>query len=131
MIPGFLGANIEGALYPDRREKVSGNWDALPKHILDEFGASPEEIFAGYHDVKNVVGADEMKNIPLGAIAVWTLADKLTCGLQQIMAGARKFDVKDISRDDLFSANRETEKETGIPFMTDINDEVAKKILKG
>ena len=105
----------------------------LPYAIVSKtyIGASPEEIFAGYHDVKNVVGADEMKNIPLGAIAVWTLADKLTCGLQQIMAGARKFDVKDISRDDLFSANRETEKETGIPFMTDINDEVAKKILKG
>ena len=129
MIPGFLGANIEGALYPDRRGKLNGNWDALPKTITEEFGSSPEEIFAGYYDVKNKVGADEMKNIPLGAIGVWTLADKLAAGLQQLMAGARKFNLSEISRDDLFSANRETEKETGIRFMTDVSDEIAKKIL--
>lgn len=129
MIPGFLGANIEGALYPDRRVKLNGNWDALPKTITDEFGTSPEEIFAGYYDVKNKVGTDEMKNIPLGAIGVWTLADKLAAGLQQLMAGARKFSLADISRDDLFAANRETEKETGIKFMTDVSDEIAKKIL--
>lgn len=129
MIPGFLGANIEGVLHPDRREKLNGNWDALPKSITDEFGTSPEEIFAGYYDVKNKVGTDEMKNIPLGAIAVWTLADKLSAGLQQLMAGARKFRLADISRDDLFAANRETEKETGIKFMTDVSDEIARKIL--
>ena len=129
MIPGFLGSNIEGALYPDRRAKLNGNWDTLPKNITEEFGASPEEIFAGYYDVKNKVGADEMKNIPLGAIGVWTLSDKLAAGLQQLMAGARKFRVSDISRDDLFAANRETENETGIKFMTDVNDEIAKKIL--
>jgi hypothetical protein len=70
-----------------------------------------------------------MKNIPLGAIAVWTLADKLGAGLQQLMAGARKFRLSDITRDDLFAANRETEKETGIKFMTDVSDEIAKKIL--
>lgn len=129
MITGFLGANIEGVLHPDRREKLNGNWDALPKSITDEFGTSPEEIFAGYYDVKNKVGADEIKNIPLGAIAVWTLADKLGAGLQQLMAGARKFRLSELSRDDLFAANRETEKETGIKFMTDVSDEIAKKIL--
>ena len=129
MIPGFLGANIEGVMHPDRREKLNGNWDSLPKSITEEFGTSPEEIFAGYYDVKNKVGADEMKNIPLGAIAVWTLADKLSAGLQQLMAGARKFRLSDVSRDDLFAANRETEKETGIKFMTDVSDELAKKIL--
>ncbi|WP_238881691.1 glutamate synthase-related protein [Clostridium sp. YIM B02551] len=129
MIPGFLGANIEGALYPEKRSKLNGNWDTLPKNLTEEFGTTPEEIFAGYYDVKNKVGADEMKNIPLGAIGVWTLSDKLTAGLQQLMAGARKFRVSEISRGDLFSANRETEKETGIKFMTEVNDELAKCIL--
>lgn len=129
MIPGFIGANIEGVLYPDRREKLNGNWDSLPKHISEDFGNTPEEIFAGYFDVKNKVGANEMKNVPLGAVAVWTLADKLTAGLQQLMAGARKFKISEISRDDLFSANRETQAETKIRYMTDAGDETAKKIL--
>jgi len=128
MIPGFLGANIEGALNPDRREKLSGNWDSLPKTV-SEYGNSPEEIFASYYDVEKKVGKDEMKNIPYGAIAFWTLADKLACGLQQLMAGARKFSLKQISRNDLFAGNRETAQETGILHVADANDESAKKIL--
>ena len=88
-----------------------------------------EEIFAGYYDVKAKVGSSEIKNIPYGAIAMWTLADKLAAGLQQLMAGARKFSLDQISREDLFSANRETEAETKIPFLTDVSDKSAKDIL--
>lgn len=128
MIPGFLGSNIEGALHPERKEIVSGNWDALPATFKD-YGNSAKEIFAGYHDVQKKVGKDEMKNIPYGALAMWTLADKLTAGLQQFMMGARKFSTEEISRTDIVSANRETEKETKIPFITDVLNENAYKIL--
>jgi len=130
MIPGYLGSNIEGALNPAVKAKVSGSWDKLPASVT-EFGTTPEEIFAGYYDVMKKVGKDEMKNIPLGAVAVWTLADKLAAGVQQLMAGTRRFTLKAITRDDIFSANRETEKETGVPFITDAADDKAKKILKG
>ncbi|WP_043806943.1 hypothetical protein [Desulfatibacillum aliphaticivorans] len=128
MIPGFLGSSIEGALHPDRREAVSGNWDSLPKTVSN-IGANPEEIFASYFDMEKKVGKDEMKHIPYGAIAFCPLMDKLSCGLQQFMAGARKFSLKAISRDDIFAANRETARETGIAFITEANDERAKKIL--
>ncbi|MEI8200075.1 MAG: glutamate synthase-related protein [Eubacteriales bacterium] len=128
MIPGFLGSNIEGALYPERRSKVFGNWDSLPVSV-SELGKNEKEIFAGYYDVQKKVGINEMAGIPLGAIGVWTLADKLIAGLQQFMAGARKFSLVEISRDDLMSANREMEKETGIDYLTSANDELAKRIL--
>jgi len=128
MIPGFLGSNIEGALHPERRKAVNGNWDDLPSSVK-EIGVSAEEIFAGYYDVQKKVGEKEMKNIPYGAIAIWTLVDKLTAGLQQLMAGARRFSLSEISRSDIFSANRETEAETKIPFITDVMDDRAKEIL--
>ena len=128
MIPGFLGANIEGVLRPENKARVNGNWDSLPKTV-SQFGGSAEEIFASYFDVEKKVGKDEMKNIPYGAIAFCTLADKLTCGLQQLMAGARKFSLSQMSRSDLFAANRETARETGITHITEANDESAKKIL--
>jgi len=128
MIPGFLGANVEGVLRPDRKEQLSGNWDALPKTVL-EHGAQAEEIFAGYYDVQKKVGKDAMQEIPYGAIAVWTLADKLGAGLQQLMAGARKFSLEQIARTDIVAANRETAQETGLAFITEANDEIAKKIL--
>lgn len=130
MIPGFLGSNIEGVLRPERRAAVSGNWDKLPKTVAD-IGETPEQIFAGWHDVVSKVGQKEMSNIPFGAVAMWTLMDRLGAGLQQIMAGARKFGLEEIARADIASCNRETERETGVPFITNVQDEVAKTILMG
>ncbi len=128
MIPGFLGANIEGALHTDRRERVHGNWPTLPKTIRD-LGDSPEQIFSGYYDIEKKIGSKAIKEVPYGAMAIWCLADKLSAGLQQLLAGARKNSVQDISRGDIASANRETEQETRIPFITDIQDEIAKRLL--
>lgn len=128
MIPAYLGSNIESVLHPDKKAALNGNWDTLPKAVTD-IGAKPEEIFAGYYDVQKKVGKDEMKHIPFGAIAAWTLSDKLAAGLQQLLAGARKFKVNEITRNEIYSANRETEKETGVPFICDVDDAKAKKIL--
>jgi hypothetical protein len=128
MIPGFVGTNIQGALNPEKRGELNGHWAELPKTVK-AVGNSAKEIFANYFDVEKMVGKDEMKHIPYGAIAFYTLADKLSCGLQQLLAGARKFSVKEITRNDIFSGNRETARETGIPHVADVNDETAKKIL--
>lgn len=130
MIPGYLGSNIQGVFQPEKRAALHGHWEDLPPSVTS-IGTYPEEIFAAWESVKNKVGADEMKNIPFGAVAMAGYADKLACGLQQFMAGARKFSLPQITRGDLMSANRETEKETGIPFMSDIDDDKAKSILKG
>jgi hypothetical protein len=128
MIPGYLGSNIEGVLKPERKAAVNGNWSELPSSV-HQFGKYPEEIFACWEAVKSKVGAAEMDNIPFGAIAMFSYIDKISCGLQQFMAGARRFSIPEIRREDLLSANRETEAVTGIPFMTDLGDERAKKIL--
>ena len=129
MISGFLGSNIEATFYPERKAELSGHWEALPPSVT-EYGKYPEEIFAEWETVKNKVGEDEMKNIPFGAVAMVGYADKLGAGLQQFMAGARKFNLNELSRDDLITSNRETEEITNIPFMTDALNEQAVAILK-
>jgi len=128
MVPGFLGSNIEGALHPERRAEVNGNWENLPPSVA-AIGQSPEQIFACWEEVKAKVGAEEMKNIPYGAVAVYCLVDKLVTGLQQLMAGARRFSLPAICREDLMAANRETAEVTGIPFMTEAQHERAMEIL--
>ncbi len=130
MIPGFLGANIEGVLRPSFKTALQGNWTELPKTVLD-LGGTPEELFAGYHSLEHHIGGGAMAELPYGAMAMWTLLDKLGAGLQQFMAGARKFDLQEISRGDIASANRETARETGIPFICDADDEAARMILTG
>ncbi|MDR1085644.1 MAG: FMN-binding glutamate synthase family protein [Deltaproteobacteria bacterium] len=129
MIPGFLGSNIEGVLKPANKAKVNGNWDTLPPSV-SAHGSTAEEIFAAYYDVQKKLGHKAMKDVPFGAIAMWGMLDKLSAGLQQLMAGARKFKLRAITRDDIAAANRETAWETGLPFVTEQDDEKAKSILK-
>lgn len=67
MIPGFVGANIEGALNPDRKEKVFGNWDNLPKTVTD-IGTKPVEIFASYFDLQKKVGKRRWRISPMAQL---------------------------------------------------------------
>ena len=46
MIPGFLGSNIEGALFEEKRAEVNGHWNELPKTVR-AVGRDAKEIFAG------------------------------------------------------------------------------------
>jgi hypothetical protein len=120
MIPGMVGKNI-------------GQWikdGTLPKSISD-YGKTPEEIFINYEKVKNIVGAGEIGNIPLGAIGIYSYVDKLRVGLQQLMAGARRFNIQVINRKDLMALTEECAKVTGIPYLMDCYREDALKILKG
>lgn len=118
MIPGMVGKNI-------------GIWlkeGKLPKTV-SEYGQTPEEIFVCYEEVKNIVGADEMKNIPLGAIGIYSFAQKIKVGLQQLMAGSRCFSIPAINRKHLMSLTEECAKVTGIPYVMDAYREEAVEIL--
>jgi len=118
MIPGMVGKNI-------------AEWikDGKLPNTVSQFGSTPEEIFVCYEQVKDIVGANEMKNIPLGAIGIFSYSDKIKVGLQQLMAGARCFSVPAISRNELMSLTDECEKVTGIPYLMDAYRKEAIKIL--
>ncbi len=118
MIPGMVGKNI-------------ANWikeGKLP-NTVSQFGSTPEEIFVNYEDVLSIVGADEMKNIPLGAVGMYSYCEKLRIGLQQLMAGARCFSVPAITRRELMSLTEECAKVTDIPYLMDAYREEALEIL--
>jgi glutamate synthase domain-containing protein 2 len=118
MIPGMVGKNIAKWL---KEEK-------LPKTV-SRFGSTVEEIFVNYEAVKEIVGADEIKNIPLGAIGLYSYSDKIRVGLQQLMAGTRNFSLSSISRKDLMSLTEECAKVTGIPYLMEAYREEAEVIL--
>lgn len=120
MIPGMVGKNIARWIEEGK----------LPSSV-SQYGSTPEEIFVCYEEVKDLVGADEMKNIPLGAVGVYSFAQKLRVGLQQIMAGARCFSVPAITRSDIMSLTEECVKVTGIPYVMEAYKGEALQILYG
>ena len=118
MIPGMVGKNIAIWLKENN----------LPKTV-SEFGSTPEEIFVCWEAVSSIVGKSEMKDIPLGAVGIYSYAEKIRVGLQQLMAGARCFNVPVISRNDLMSLTEEGAKVTGIPYLMEAYREEAMKVL--
>jgi glutamate synthase domain-containing protein 2 len=118
MIPGMVGKNIDKWMKEDK----------LP-HTVKQFGTSVEEIFVNYEDVKDLVGSSEIKNIPLGAIGIYSYAEKLRVGLQQMMAGARCFSVPAITRNELMSLTKECAEVSGIPYVLDAYRQQALEIL--
>jgi len=117
MIPGMVGKNIQEWL----------NKNDLPKTV-SKFGTKPEEIFVAYEELKAKYGK-EFKNIPLGAIAIYTYGQKFKTGLQQLMAGSRDFRLSTISREDLMALTTEASKVSGIPYVMEARRNEAERLL--
>ena len=66
---------------------------------------------------------------PLGAVGIYSAGEKLRVGLQQLMAGARKWRVDLISRKDLAALTEDAAKITGIPYIMDAYRQEALEII--
>jgi hypothetical protein len=80
--------------YPRYVGKNIGKWikeGNLPKTV-STYGVTPQEIFVYYNQIKERFGS-ETDDIPLGAVGLYTYCQKFKTGLQQVMAGSRKFNV--------------------------------------
>ncbi|MDA8098642.1 MAG: FMN-binding glutamate synthase family protein [Nitrospiraceae bacterium] len=117
MIPAFVGKNI----------KKWADEDKLPADIK-KYGDAPERIFITTETLKAKYGKD-FERIPWGAIAMYTFTDRLKLGLQQLMAGARKFALPYLDRHDLVSLTRDAAEVTGIPYVMESDMKEAERIL--
>jgi len=100
----------------------------IPVYV-ERFGSSKDEIFVTAPELKRRFG-DRFKDLPPGAMGVYTYFERLSQGLRQLMAGARKFNPSLISRDDIASLTKEVADISGIPFITDVDKAEVQKILK-
>jgi hypothetical protein len=71
----------------------------------------------------------EFNALPPGAIGIYSYIDRLRQGLQQLMAGERKFALKYIERGDLIALTRDAANVSGIPYVMDSDKEEIDKIL--
>ena len=120
MIPGMVGKNAERWL----RDEDGG----LPATV-SKFGFTKEEIFMNYEVLKEKYGS-EVDKLPLGAIGLFNVVDKIKVGLQQLMAGSRNWKVGYISRNDIFSLTEECAKITGTKYVMDAYRQEAIEIIE-
>jgi hypothetical protein len=93
-----------------------------------EYEEALMQTFANVVELKNRYGKD-FSRIPPSAIGMYNYYVRLTTGLQQLMAGARKFRLDLIERSDLMSLTREAAEVSGIPYLMDVDKEEVNRIL--
>lgn len=102
----------------------------LPKSIRENYGETREQIFVTAIQLKEKFG-DDFERIPTGAIGLFTYLQRIAQGLCQLMAGARKFSLQYLSRDDLAALTREAAEVTGLQYIMDLDAEEVERILDG
>ncbi len=117
MIPGMVGKNIEKWIKAGE----------LPKTV-SKYGSVPEEIFVTYEELKEKYGS-KFKDIPMGAIGIYTYTQKFKTGFQQLMAGSRNFKLSTVSRNDLMALTEEASHVSGIPYVMDAYADDALTVL--
>lgn len=101
----------------------------LPVYI-ERFGTTMDEVFITGVHLRDTYG-DDFEKLHPGAIGVYTYYERLAQGLRQLMAGARKFALEYIRRDDICALTREAAAVSGISFVTEVDKEDAWNIIKG
>lgn len=99
----------------------------IPVYV-ERFGNTPEEIFVVAPELKRKFN-NRFASIPTGALGLYSYFNRLGQGLQQLMAGNRKFSLSYISRDDIAALTKEASDISGIPFITEVDQEEVEKIL--
>lgn len=100
----------------------------LPASIKP-FGYSMDEVFITGVHLRDTYG-DDFENMHPGSIGVYTYYERLAQCLRQLMAGARKFSLEYITRDDIAALTEEASRVSGIPLVNDLDKDEAWSIIK-
>jgi glutamate synthase domain-containing protein 2 len=121
-------ATMTAAMVGNTIGQIAKSGKSLPIDV-SKYGESVDQIFVGSIDLKEKLGKEEFEKLPSGAVGMYTYYDRLGTGLKQFMAGARKFGLTHISRDDIFALTREAADISGISFVMDADKEEMDRIL--
>jgi glutamate synthase domain-containing protein 2 len=102
--------------------------NSLPIYI-ERFGTTVDEVFVTAPELQERY-KDRFREIPTGAIGLYTYYQRVAQGLRQLMCGARKFALRHISRDDIAALTPRAAEISGIPLVTDTDREEVEQILR-
>lgn len=101
----------------------------LPRSFVERYGSKPEQFFVCYPKVKEIVG-DKIDKVPWSAIGLYSyLVERIGTGLQQLLAGARKWRLDLIDRNDIAALTLRASKVTGIKLIEELDQEILESIL--
>lgn len=105
------------------------NKNAVDKTI-EPYGRTMDEVFVLASRTKRLFSSNG-KEVPAGALGVYSYYQRLSQGLRQLMCGSRKFALEHLTRNDIVTLTREAAEVTGIRYIMDADSEEAEQILSG
>lgn len=121
-------APITAAMKSDYFVKLAEAED-LPRHFKEMYSDNPESFFITMTELKSKYGDMAGKELPWAAIGVYTYFDRLKVGLQQLIAGCKKFKINLIDRDDLASLTERARTTTRIAMINEFDRTSFENIL--
>ncbi|KPV63277.1 MAG: hypothetical protein AOA65_1285 [Candidatus Bathyarchaeota archaeon BA1] len=101
----------------------------LPRTFAERYGTTPDKFFISTPELKDRFG-QRFKEIPWEAAGLYTyLHDRVKVGLMQLLAGARKWRIDLIDRNDLVALSERAAKATGIPLVEEAEADAIERIL--
>jgi len=101
----------------------------LPLSFVQRYGKNPNELFACTSELQSMLG-DRFDSIPLEAAGLYSYVNgRIGVGLQQLMAGCRKWNLELLHRNDLLALSERASKATGIALPEDSEIEAVERIL--
>jgi hypothetical protein len=101
----------------------------LPRTFAQRYGTTPDKFFITTPELKTEYG-ERIKQIPWEAVGLYTyLNERIKVGLMQLMAGARKWKLDLLDRNDLVALTERSSKVTGIPLLEEAEEDAIEKIL--
>jgi len=118
-----------GAMAAAMSGKLVGELLKEGKTVKDyeRYGSTVEEVFTGYRKLRAYYG-HRAKDIPTGAVGVYSYLDRVATGLKQLMTLNRKFALDHIEREDIIPLTDLAAKVTGLRTYEDILDEELKNL---
>ena len=101
--------------------------------LVDKYGRNKEEVFFGGIRLLPEIGPETFEELPASGLGVYTYFLRISQGLRQFMAGARKFRLCDAEsrpdRGDIVALTEDAARISGIDYITDHDAEEADHIL--
>jgi len=102
----------------------------LPRTFANRYGDTPDKFYIAAPMLKEKYG-ERFKEIPWEAVGLYTyLSDRVGVGLMQLMAGARKWKLDLLERNDLMALSERAAKVTGIPLAEEAEQDAIERILE-
>ncbi|MEI6632188.1 MAG: glutamate synthase-related protein [Chlamydiota bacterium] len=109
-------APITAAMKADYFTKLA-EAEGLPPQFRARYGDNPENFFITMTELRARFGKAVGKELPWTAVGEYTYFDRLRVGLQQLIAGCKKFNLNLIDRRDLASLTPLARDVTGVPMI--------------